>query len=56
MLGRPPGAFVPAPGGWGGKGGTDVVLKTATTGAVRAAMLLAYQAVMEKPRAKSRRR
>ena len=56
MLRQHPGAFEPSPGGWGRQGCTDVVLKTAKTPAVRAAMLLAYQAVMEKPKARARRR
>jgi hypothetical protein len=50
-----PGAFVPSPGGWGRQGCTDVVLASAKSPAVRAAMLLAYQAVMERPRAKARK-
>lgn len=54
MLRRHPGAFEPSPGGWGRQGCTDVVLKSAKTPAVRAAMLLAYQAVMEKPKATPR--
>jgi hypothetical protein len=50
-----PGTFVPSPGGWGRQGCTDVVLASAKTPAVRSAMLLSYQAVMERPRAKARK-
>ena len=49
-----PAMFAPSPGAWGRQGCTDVVLKAAKTPAARAAMLLAYQAVMDKPKAKAR--
>ena len=52
MLRQHPGAFEPSPGGWGRQGCTDVVLTAAKSAAVRAAMLLAYQAVMERPKPK----
>lgn len=42
--------FTPSPGAWGRGGCTDVVLAKARLPAVRAAMQLAWQAVMEKPR------
>jgi len=48
------GAFEPSPGAWGRQGCTDVILKATKTPAMRAAMLLAYQAVIEKPKAKPR--
>lgn len=42
--------FTPSPGAWGRGGCTDVVLAKARVPAVRAAMQLAWEAVMEKPR------
>jgi hypothetical protein len=45
-----PAMFTPSPGAWGRQGCTDVVLAKATSRPVRAAMLLAWQAALEKPR------
>jgi hypothetical protein len=42
--------FTPSPGAWGRQGCTDVVLAKARVPAVRAAMQLAWEAVMAKPR------
>lgn len=42
--------FTPSPGAWGRGGCTDVILAKARVPAVRAAMQLAWEAVMEKPR------
>jgi hypothetical protein len=42
--------FAPSPGAWGRAGCTDVVLAKARAPAVRAAMQLAWEAVMAKPR------
>lgn len=42
--------FTPSPGAWGRGGCTDVVLARARVPAVRAAMQLAWEAVMAKPR------
>jgi hypothetical protein len=42
--------FTPSPGAWGHGGCTDVVLAKARVPAVRAAMQLAWEAVMAKPR------
>lgn len=44
------GMFTPSAGAWGRGGCTDVVLAKARTAAVRAAMLLAWQAAMSRPR------
>jgi hypothetical protein len=48
-----PAMFTPSPGAWGRQGCTDVVLAKAKVPPVRAAMLLAWQAIMEKPRPKA---
>ncbi len=45
--------FTPSPGAWGRGGCTDVVLAVARGAAVRAAMQLAWEAMMEKPRART---
>jgi hypothetical protein len=45
-----PEAFTPSPGAWGRQGCTDVVLAKARGPAVRTAMLLAWQAALDKPR------
>jgi hypothetical protein len=42
--------FTPSPGAWGRGGCTDVVLAKARVPAVRAAMQLAWEGVMAKPR------
>lgn len=42
--------FTPSAGAWGRGGCTDVILAKARTAAVRAAMLLAWQGALEKPR------
>lgn len=42
--------FTPSPGAWGRGGCTDIVLARARVPAVRAAMQLAWEGVMEKPR------
>jgi hypothetical protein len=42
--------FTPSPGAWGRGGCTDVMLAKARVPAVRAAMQLAWEAVMAKPR------
>jgi hypothetical protein len=49
-----PAMFEPSSGAWGRQGATNVTLAAAKRPAVRSAMLLAYQAVMEKPRARPR--
>ncbi len=46
-----PKMFEAAAGAWGRQGYTKVMLRPATTPAVRAAMLLAYQGVMAAPKA-----
>jgi hypothetical protein len=56
LMRQHPGAFEPSPGAWGRQGCTDIVLRAATASAVRPAMLLAYQAVIEHPTAKARKR
>lgn len=45
-----PRMFTPSPGAWGRGGCTDVVLARARVPALRAAMLLAWEAVMARPR------
>lgn len=47
-----PAMFEPSSGAWGRQGATNVTLGAARTAAVRSAMLLAWQNVMEKPRAR----
>jgi hypothetical protein len=42
--------FTPSPGAWGRGGCTDVVLAKARVPAVRAALLLAWEAAIAKPR------
>ena len=44
-----PAMFTPSPGAWGRGGCTDVILAKARIQAVRAAMQLAWEAVMAKP-------
>ena len=44
-----PTMFTPSPGAWGRGGCTDVILAKARLPAVRAAMQLAWEAVMAKP-------
>lgn len=51
-----PGMFDPASGAWGRQGYTTVHLAPAKLAAVRSAMLLAWQAAVAKPPAKTRRR
>ena len=51
-----PAVFEPASGAWGRQGYTKVTLRPAKTPAVRSAMLLAYQGVMEKLKARPRAR
>lgn len=48
-----PAMFTPSPGAWGRGGCTDVVLPKARPQAVRAAMQLAWEAVLAKPRPKA---
>jgi hypothetical protein len=48
-----PAMFTPSPGAWGRQGCTDVVLAKARVPPMRAAMQLAYELVMAKPRPKS---
>lgn len=50
FLAEYPAMFTPSPGAWGRGGCTDVVLARARVAAVRAAMQLAWEGVMEKPR------
>ena len=50
-----PKVFEPATGAWGRQGYTKVTLRPAKTAAVRSAMLLAYQGVMEMAKAKPRK-
>jgi hypothetical protein len=50
FLDEHPAMFTPSPGAWGRGGCTDVVLAKARPAAVRAAMLLALELVMQKPR------
>jgi len=45
-----PSMFTPSPGAWGRGGCTDVVLAKARVPAVRAAMQLAWEAALAKPR------
>jgi hypothetical protein len=45
-----PRMFTPSPGAWGRGGCTDVVLAQARVPALRAAMLLAWEGVMARPR------
>ena len=49
-----PTMFEPSSGAWGRQGCTSVLLASAKTPAVRSALLLAWQGVMEQPAAKSR--
>ena len=51
-----PTVFAPAPGAWGRQGCTTVTLRPARVPAVRSAMLLAYQSVMDKPKARPRKK
>ena len=51
-----PKMFEPSSGAWGRQGATNVKLAAARTAAVRSAMLLAWQNVMEKPKAKPRKK
>lgn len=48
--------FTPSPGAWGRQGCTDVVLAKARVPAVRAAMQLAWQSAMDKPKARPRKK
>ena len=50
-----PAMFEPSAGAWGRQGATTVKLAAAKRPAVRSAMLLAYQGVMEMPKAKPRK-
>jgi len=50
-----PKVFEPATGAWGRQGYTKVTLRPAKAAAVRSAMLLAYQGVMEMAKAKPRK-
>lgn len=51
-----PGNFLPAAGAWGRQGWTKVPLTAARKAAVRGAVLLAYQRVLEQPSPRRRRR
>lgn len=51
-----PGMFAPAAGAWGRQGWTNVPLAAATNGAVRGAVILAYQGVDAQPRPRRRSR
>ena len=53
FLDEHPGVFTPSPGAWGRGGCTDIVLARARVPAVRAAMQLAWEGVMEKARPRS---
>ena len=50
-----PGVFAPVPGGWGRQGCTYVTLAAADTAAVRAALALAWEGVVSKKPAKSKK-
>jgi hypothetical protein len=52
FLDEHPAMFTPSPGAWGRGGCTDVVLAKARVPAVRVALQLAWEAVMQKPRPK----
>lgn len=49
-----PRTFTPSSGAWGRQGCTNVALAAASAPAVRGAMLLAWQAAMDRPPAKRR--
>ena len=51
-----PAMFEPSAGAWGRQGATTVKLAAATRPAVRSALLLAYQSVMNKPKARPRKK
>lgn len=53
FLDEHPAMFTPSPGAWGRGGCTDVVLAVARGAAVRAAMQLAWEAMMENPRTRT---
>ena len=50
-----PGVFAPAPGGWGRQGCTFITLADVDTAAVRAALALAWEGVVSKKPAKSKK-
>lgn len=56
LQGEHPKVFEPATGAWGRQGYTKVILRPAVARVVRGAMLLAYQGVMEMPKAKPRKK
>ncbi len=56
MIRQQPDAFSPAAGAWGRQGWTKVSLGDAAVTPVRTALLLAYQAVMDQPKARPRPR
>ena len=56
MIRQQPDAFTLAAGAWGRQGWTKVSLGDAAVTGVRTALLLAYQAVMEQPKTKARKR
>jgi YjbR len=49
-----PGVFAPAAGAWGRQGWTTVQLNVARRGEVRSALLLAWQAALNKPASRRR--
>ena len=55
LLRSHPKMFVPSAGAWGRSGCTNVTLAVADEGAVRGAVLLAWQHVMDAPQPKARR-
>jgi hypothetical protein len=55
LLRSHPNMFVPSAGAWGRSGCTNVTLAMADEAAVRGAVLLAWQHVMDAPRPKARR-
>jgi hypothetical protein len=50
-----PGIFTPASGAWGRQGWTTIALEAADAGAVRAALLIAWQSGLQRPPARARR-
>jgi YjbR protein len=56
LMRQHPAAFMPSSGAWGRRGCTDVRLEAADVGAVRGAMLLAWQHAMAAPPGRATKR
>lgn len=56
FCGSSPEVFVPVKGGWGLKGSTNVVLKSATAAALKPALLTAWRNRAPEPKAKPKKR